>query len=360
MSQAGDVEAHILRLPAEILEMVAKKLEGEGSSLDNFRLTCQYFAHSSTRLLGKYFTDKTFLLAHASSMQALVDISQHATFKRSLKRIHLSLYDVHSVLASRKLGGEHKKYLASLNWRRPLLTALRNISKVSAGQDITLVVGDDYSPYDLGFCGQRTAERQLDAWFRFRVPSSTTALWPGILQTLLQSHCQITALRIGSEYCPIALNELDDGLIYTDEDFYAVFGGMQRLQFYCKDVKVEKDTKPLPHSQCFLDKLLTAPSLEKLDVQTDIDTVHRRASSYLHAVMARAHLPRLRRLKLLADGFEENAMIDFIRRHKITLQRVSFWIYWLDPGEADEREAPYLQAVPGVDIEFYSPDGRVS
>ncbi|KAK3659152.1 hypothetical protein LTR22_008615 [Elasticomyces elasticus] len=268
--------------------------------------------------------------------------------------------DVHSVLASRKLGGEHKKYLASLNWRRPLLTALRNISKVSAGQDITLVVGDDYSPYDLGFCGQRTAERQLDAWFRFRVPSSTTALWPGILQTLLQSHCQITALRIGSEYCPIALNELDDGLIYTDEDFYAVFGGMQRLQFYCKDVKVEKDTKPLPHSQCFLDKLLTAPSLEKLDVQTDIDTVHRRASSYLHAVMARAHLPRLRRLKLLADGFEENAMIDFIRRHKITLQRVSFWIYWLDPGEADEREAPYLQAVPGVDIEFYSPDGRVS
>ncbi|KAK4890514.1 hypothetical protein LTR27_010795 [Elasticomyces elasticus] len=375
MSQTGDVDAHILRLPVEIVGSVAKKLER--NCLANFRLTCQYFAHSSTRLLEKYFRKKTLLLAHATSMQALVDISQHATFKRSLKHIHLSLYvqnkhacsleptseydeDVQSVVASRKLGGEHKKYLASLNWRRPLLTALRSISKVPAGQDITLTVGDAYSPHDGSFCGQRTAERQLGAWFSFGVPSSISALWSSILQTLLHARCPIAALNIGSEHFPVNLHELDHGSIYTDEDFNAVFGGMQHLQFYSKDVKVEKDANPLPHSQCFLDKLLTVPSIESLDVQTDIETIHRRASSYLHAVMARVHLPRLRELDLLADSFEENAMIDFIRRHKSTLQRVSFWIYWLDPGEADDREAPYLQAVPGVAVEFYSPDGRVS
>ncbi|KAK5736365.1 hypothetical protein LTR17_007529 [Elasticomyces elasticus] len=373
MSQTGDVEAHILRLPAEILEMVAKKLERK--YLTSFRLTCQYFANSSTRLLGKYFTNKTFLLAHAPSMQALVDISQHATFKRSLKHIHLSLYvqdkrafrlgrtrDDDEVLACRKLGGEHKKYLASLNWRRPLLTALRNISKVSAGQDITLVVGDNYDdPHGRIFCGQKTAERQLGVSFSFRMPSSIPALWSSILQTLFQARCPIATLNIGSEYWPVDLTELDHGPIYSDEDFDAVFGGMQRLQFYCKEVRLEQNANQLPHSQGFLGKMLTAPSIEKLDMQTDIGTVCRGPNPYLAAVMARAHMPCLRELDLHDGNLDEDTIINFMRRHKDTLGKVSVWIYFLDPGEADDREAPYLEAVPEVDVEFnYSPDGRIS
>ncbi|KAK4958141.1 hypothetical protein LTR10_004566 [Elasticomyces elasticus] len=94
LQREDDGTSGLLSLPAELLELIALQLP-PSSDLLAFRLTCRD-VESKTRwaFVDANFRRKTFLLCDQKSMQALLGISRHPIYSKTLKIVILAAWRV--------------------------------------------------------------------------------------------------------------------------------------------------------------------------------------------------------------------------------------------------------------------------
>ncbi|KAK5694510.1 hypothetical protein LTR97_009100 [Elasticomyces elasticus] len=367
----GDTATHILRFPAELVEMVAQELTP--SDFRAFRSTCnQVNNYSYPTFATQNFEDKEFSLAHAPSMQALVDISQHAVFIKKLKDVALSLDIVldskwtadyrgnksegtiaAAIVAREKIAARQRVYLQSLQWRWPLLVALQNLRRFagSKGFRIAFGVNTRWHRDSIGICGEADIERGLGE-IEHSYPEAFGSLASGFFQTLFQARCPIRELIAGSSSLALKTQELDHSSIYSKEDFDAVFGRMRSLRLFCTDEDYDNTEKPPPYSPGVVRALLMVPNLEKLHVQVERWS-HAGQASFMSSLMSTIHFGHIRQLRLDAVYLDSDETLAFLRRHKSTLESVDIVDHeheWPDDG--DELEEEIRLALPGVEL-FY-------
>ncbi|KAK5741727.1 hypothetical protein LTR17_003718 [Elasticomyces elasticus] len=308
----GDTTAHILRLPAELVEMVAQEL----TPLDfrAFRSTCnQVNNYSYPTFATQNFEDKEFSLAHAPSMQALVGISQHAVFGKKLKDVALSLNTVFdgkwavdyrgiksegtiaaANAARGKVAARQCAYLQSLEWRWPLLVALQNLRGISGRKAIRITFGVEsrWRRDPIGICGEADIKRQLGD-IKHSSPEVFGPLASGFFQTLFQARCPIRELVLGSSSLALKPKELDHSSIYSKEDFDAVFGRMHSLRLFCTDKGYDNTEKPPPYSPGLVRALLMVLNLKRLHVQVDRSS-HVGQASFMSSLMNSVHFSHVR------------------------------------------------------------------
>lgn len=87
---AGQAQPGLLRLPAEIMEAVARALPEE--DLPTLRLICREIESKTLRIYtNAFFTDKSFLLSSEMSMKYLNDISGDPYFGKAMERVRFVL-----------------------------------------------------------------------------------------------------------------------------------------------------------------------------------------------------------------------------------------------------------------------------
>jgi hypothetical protein len=84
--QSHNMESYLVSIPTELLEGVADHLDT--TDLVNVRLTCKDIGKRVDHVFAtKCFSERSFLLSDQSSLVALLEISMHQKYSKSMRRI---------------------------------------------------------------------------------------------------------------------------------------------------------------------------------------------------------------------------------------------------------------------------------
>ncbi|KAK5722339.1 hypothetical protein LTR15_005568 [Elasticomyces elasticus] len=243
----------MLDLPPELIELIALAVLPD--DLLALRQTCHIIRDGVQHtFVQTNFTEKTFLLPCAKSMQALVDISKHNTFRKAIKKINFVVQWLRSsqpeqlLLAQRKdthsreqraqtrdlirrheqAYSEQRRYYSHSDWSFALEEALQNFSE-SPGS-ISIEFANAWTAR-ASACGTRRLKR-LSADPTLTIGPIPDAHGATFLRTIVRGLCPIsnfaaTGLVWGLDL-PLKLIKVDPGPQPTP----TLFAGLRALDIF--------------------------------------------------------------------------------------------------------------------------------
>ncbi|KAK4959451.1 hypothetical protein LTR10_004256 [Elasticomyces elasticus] len=356
----------MLDLPPELIELIALAVLPD--DLLALRQTCHTIRDGVQHtFVQTNFTEKTFLLPCAKSMQALVDISKHNTFRKAIKKINFVVQWLRSsqpeqlLLAQRKdthsreqraqtrdLIRRHEQAYSEQrrDWSFALEEALQNFSE-SPGS-ISIEFANAWTAR-ASACGTRRLKR-LSADPTLTIGPIPDAHGATFLRTIVRGLCPIsnfaaTGLVWGLDL-PLKLIKVDPGPQPTP----TLFAGLRALDIFvdhqCWRHGAAEDV------QRVFGFFGGARTVEHLTLRTISPT----STDTFDGFANTAYLPSLQRLTFFAAFPWPENIVRFCKRHELTLKHVE--ANDIDPLIFDEIMDPARvqlnQAVPS--ITFSEPD----
>ncbi|KAK3621739.1 hypothetical protein LTR56_022631 [Elasticomyces elasticus] len=366
-----DITAPMLDLSPELIELIALAVPPD--DLLALRQTCYTIRDCVQHtFVQTNFTEKTFLLPCAESMQALVEISKHNVFRKAIKKVNFVVQWLRSsqpeqpLFAQRKetcsreqraqardsirrhgqAYAEQRQYYSHGDWSFALEEALQNFSKSAGSMSIEFA---NAWTARASACGTRRLKRL------FADPTLTIGPIPDVhgatfLRTIVRGSCPIsnfaaTGLVWGLDL-PLKLIKVVPGPQPTP----TLFAGLRALNTFvdhqCWRHGAAEDVQ---HVFSFF---RGAQTVEHLTLRTISPTSTDRFDGFANT----AYLPSLQRLTFFAAFPWPENIVRFCKRHELTLKHVE--ANDIDPLIFDEIMDPARvqlnQAVPS--ITFSEPD----
>ncbi|KAK4544234.1 hypothetical protein LTR36_004444 [Oleoguttula mirabilis] len=339
-------QAHILRLPPELMENVAAHVPVEG--LAGTQIDVQRHQQQDFYVSLPAFTDKTFLLAYPKSMQALVDISQHTVFGKCLKRVRLLTLEIitaredehtrgpSAVRKSRDdrrrhretrqihygLSEEQRSYMQSSKWRHLLWHALTNYKANNPDTGICLEIDAIQNIGAPSPTGEKNLERKLGyqgclAISSYPGPNLETTLW----KVLLDAYCPVLELTMNASNIDVPLDFFNTNIPHN-QGFAAAFDRMRKLDTsvhtpYNRGATLQDARQA--SMQAFADLLSKLSHLEVV-VLTNRAYDWDEGNKLMKIISSYAYMPALQSLELHGSYTGVCDLVSFVSRHKHTLR----------------------------------------
>ncbi|KAK5736355.1 hypothetical protein LTR17_007519 [Elasticomyces elasticus] len=335
MAAQQDTEPPILKLPAELTEVVADDVDA--ADLRALKLTCRYLNTNVQRaFIRAHFTEQSFILASPESMQALVEMTEHEVYSKVIRKLNLFVLKmpkkpphprgrygrraaaekepprdrdtrVHKRDVARFYEQNFKKqeeYWRRDEWSVALRKALLNLATRTNGIIIE-IMGDKSTLRSA--CGIRALGRQLeqedylDAVPYYSVPRVK------LLKAVSEGGCPI----VGFTFEVLPLSVAADWLKHNHS---GLFSGLRTIDFH-----MSRNEDPI---ELVVTRLDCAAHLEHLTVRVDIwnpgTTIHN------NALIGTAPLPKLRGVTVIGSYPDPKHLAAFCTRYGKTLKQLTF------------------------------------
>ncbi|TKA65021.1 hypothetical protein B0A55_10566 [Friedmanniomyces simplex] len=347
MADQEGAKAPFLTLPPELVELVAAELRPK--DLLALRQVCRDVHNGVQRpFIQAHFSEKSFLLPSMESMQALVDISEHAAFGKALKQINLlalavpkkpSGYWLQSRRTRRHQEPDRNRdervqnrdgrrlyqqmcevqdaFWRSHGWSSFLIKALENLNK-SVGS-IWIAFSSVRGAFKSA-CGLKSLELMLgltDCLVSIVVGNTDSA---ALLRAISEGGCPVVGFTSGgsTQGKPAPPQLLTES---TNARGASIFATLRFADIYLCE-------PPVPHKETLgrmASFLVGAHSLEHV--------VLRRATSYTFrshtdVLDTDVHLPKLQKIEIQGMYPASHDLTAFCKRHKESLRRVEISGPW--------------------------------